>query len=30
MLEPLCLAALDNPPAPPAVQQKVFFSVDVD
>ena len=30
MLEPLCLAALDNPPAPPSVQQKVLFSVEVD
>ena len=30
MLEPLCLAALDNPPAPPTIQQKVLFSVEVD
>lgn len=30
MLEPLCLAALDNPPAPPAHQQKVLFPVEAD
>ena len=30
MLEPLCLAALDNPPAPPTTQQKILFPVDVD
>ena len=30
MLEPLCLAALDNPPAPPLIQQKVLFPVEAD
>ncbi len=29
MLEPLCLAALDNPP-PPVPQQKILFSVEAD
>ena len=29
MLEPLCLAAMDNPP-PPVAQQKILFSVDVE
>ena len=28
MLEPLCLAALDNPPTPPAIQQKSLFPAD--
>ncbi len=30
MLEPLCLAAMDNPPAPPISQQKVLFPVEAD
>ena len=30
MLEPLCLAAMDNPPAPPTSQQKVLFPVEAD
>ena len=29
MLEPLCLAAMDNPP-PPVAQQKILFAVDAD
>jgi len=30
MLEPLCLAAMDNPPIPPLIQQKSLFPVEVD
>jgi len=30
MLEPLCLAAMDHPPAPPVNQQKVLFPVEKD
>ena len=30
MLEPLCLAAMDNPPPPPTNHQKVLFPVEAD
>ena len=30
MLEPLCLAAMDNPPTPPLIQQKVLFPAEAD